>query len=51
MPTEQAGIGDNHTDTFRTNYPYLPGSLRVTVNGIAVIVTELDPTAGTFRTG
>jgi hypothetical protein len=40
--------GDGASDTFQTAYPYAPGSLHVTVNGIAVVVTETDPTTGTF---
>lgn len=31
-----------------TTYPYAPSSLRITVNGVQVPVTETDPEAGTY---
>jgi hypothetical protein len=40
--------GDGSTGPYTTNYPYLEGSLEVTIDGIAVVVTETSPTAGTF---
>lgn len=43
---------DGTSSTFTSPFPYANGSLRVQVQGIDVTnfaVTELDPTAGTFR--
>lgn len=48
VPPETAGTGNDTTTTYTTNYPYQPGSLHVTVNGIAWVATETDPDAGTF---
>ena len=45
---EVAGTGDGSTTTFTTNYPYVPGSLHVTVGGVPQTVTETDPTTGSF---
>lgn len=41
--------GTTHTvTTYTTNYPYQSGSLLVTVNGIVVVPTEVNPATGTF---
>lgn len=42
-------MGDGVTATFRTPRPYLPRSLRVTVDGLQQAPTESDPAAGEFR--
>lgn len=42
-------VGDGSTTTGATNYPYLPGSLEVHVDGLLVGVTETDPTTGEFE--
>lgn len=44
----ESNTGDGSTTTWNTNYPYLPGSLQVHVNGLLVGVTETDPTTGEF---
>jgi hypothetical protein len=41
--------GTTASTTYTTNYPYLPGSLRVTVDGISVVPDETDPAAGEFE--
>ena len=41
-------LGDGSTTDFVTNFPYLPGSLTVHVNGVLAPVTEADPAAGEF---
>jgi hypothetical protein len=47
--TEELGtVGDGVTTTGTTNYPYAPGSLRVTVGGVAVVPSETDPATGTY---
>jgi hypothetical protein len=42
--------GDGTTGPYTLNFPYLAGSLtgNVTIGGVAVVVTETSPTAGTF---
>jgi hypothetical protein len=46
--TSEELTGDGTTVEFQTNYPYIPNSLHVTVDGIHTIVEETDPTTGTF---
>lgn len=44
-------VADGSTTSFTVAGPYLPGTLRVFVDGIAIpssLVTETDPVAGTF---
>jgi hypothetical protein len=44
----ESATGDGSTVTFTTNYPYVPGSLVVKVNGVIVTDTETDPDTGVF---
>lgn len=54
VPTEgqdvpwESGVGDGVTTDHVTNYPYEPGSLIVTADGVVVIPDETDPDAGEF---
>ena len=41
--------GTTGSTTYTTNFPYVPGSLRVTVNGVSVVPDETDPAAGEFE--
>jgi hypothetical protein len=44
----ESATGDGTTTLYTTAYPYVPGSLVVFVNGVKVVVTETNPTLGTF---
>lgn len=46
VPPETPGSTTDAILCYTTNYPYLPGSLHVTVNGLPVIVDETSPTTG-----
>jgi hypothetical protein len=46
--THEAIDGVAASTTLTTNYPYVPGSLIVTVAGVRIAATETDPTAGEF---
>lgn len=44
----ESATADGSRVIYTTNYPYVPGSLVVKVNGNVVVVDETDPTTGTF---
>lgn len=44
----ESATADGAQVIYQTNYPYIPGSLVVKVNGNVVVVDETDPTTGTF---
>lgn len=46
IPPETPGSTTDAILCYVTNYPYLPGSLHVTVNGLPVIVDETNPDTG-----
>lgn len=43
-------IGDGTTGPYTTNYPYIPNSLELYIDGVRFPVDETDPTAGEFET-
>lgn len=53
-PHQGQQVGETATDApvsgvYTTNFPYVAGSLRVSVSGVFVGVVEIDPEAGTWR--
>lgn len=44
----RVGTGNGSADAFSTLTPYVPGSLRVRVDGVLQVATETDPAAGAF---
>jgi hypothetical protein len=52
-PAEGQEVGEFATDppvsgVYTTNYPYIPGTLRVWVAGVEIGINEIDPEAGTW---